>query len=349
MPDKIFEAECIKTNLGDIETFTFSMPVKDVIHIYYVAVRGIDAEDGAVQRPLSRARIEKIKDYVLDGNTFLNSFILNWTESENAPTINGNKIKFPITAAAAQAIDGQHRLAGLEAAIEEAENIGELEIIVTLAIGLNTKNSAKVFLNINTEQKPAPKSLVYDLFGEIESDPEHAMNRATDIARQLNDEEGSPLHRLLKFPGSARGVGKIELSTFVNAYKKHFEPDGEFPKVKLRTFEHQHLVIRNFFSALKTVYSNDGLWTNASQNPFFKAAGFNGASEFLIAKLLQKCAEKGSFTIDTMLEVMSLEEGNLLQWNDMKGLDGKTAKKLVTDYLEKGMISAIGKNATYSF
>ncbi|MBL1917816.1 DGQHR domain-containing protein, partial [Klebsiella pneumoniae] len=87
--------------------------------------------------------------------------------------------------ASIQVIDGQHRLAGLEEAMEEDPKVGEMDILVTLCESLTTPQAAKIFLNINTEQKPVPKSLIYDLFGELEDDETHAINRITDIAREL--------------------------------------------------------------------------------------------------------------------------------------------------------------------
>lgn len=71
-----------RDSFGDIPAFTFSMKVKELIPMYYVAVRGRDNEEGAVQRVLNSRRITSIKKYVLDGNIFFSSFILNWTNAD---------------------------------------------------------------------------------------------------------------------------------------------------------------------------------------------------------------------------------------------------------------------------
>ena len=42
--------EAIKTVFGDIEFYTLPMKIKDVLYIYYVAVRGKDEEEGSIQR-----------------------------------------------------------------------------------------------------------------------------------------------------------------------------------------------------------------------------------------------------------------------------------------------------------
>lgn len=349
MANQKFSAPCIEVKLGEVTAYTFPMTVRELVYIYYVAVRGRDEEEGAVQRPLSARRIESIKDYILEGNTFFNSFILNWTEKSKHVKASAGRINFELVPDAAQAIDGQHRLAGLEEAMEEDEKVGDRSVIVTLCNGLTTKQAATIFLNINTEQRPVPKSLLFDLFGETGNDPNHAINRARDIAQALNDDPKSPLYNILKFPGAPRGAGKIELSTFVTALKKGLENDGEFPKRKLKNLDHQTLVVSNFFEAIKKAYVEEKIWANSTQNPFLRAAGFNGAVDFLLDKLIFKCAEKGSFSVDTISELLGLETRELIRWDDLRGQDGKTARKNVQQYLEKGLSRAIDNKDGYAF
>lgn len=349
MANQKFSAPCIEVKLGEVAAYTFPMTVRELVYIYYVAVRGRDEEEGAVQRPLSARRIESIKDYILEDNTFFNSFILNWTEKSKQVKASAGRINFELVPDAAQAIDGQHRLAGLEEAMEEDEKVGDRSVIVTLCNGLTTKQAATIFLNINTEQRPVPKSLLFDLFGETGNDPNHAINRARDIAQALNDDPKSPLYNILKFPGAPRGAGKIELSTFVTALKKGLENDGEFPKRKLKNLDHQTLVVSNFFEAIKKAYVEEKIWANSTQNPFLRAAGFNGAVDFLLDKLIFKCAEKGSFSVDTISELLGLETRELIRWDDLRGQDGKTARKNVQQYLEKGLSRAIDSKDGYAF
>ena len=337
------------TKFGDIPAYTFSISVKDLVFIHYVAVRGVDEEEGAVQRVLSKTRIGKIKNYILDGNTFFNSFILNWTDTAHPITLDNNEIKIPIIPSAAQVIDGQHRITGLEEAMKEKSDIGDRQAIVTLCQNLTTQQAAGIFLNINTEQRPVPKSLIFDLFGEIEGDPAHAINRATDIAEALNDDPDSPLYRLIKFPGTPRGVGRIELSTFVAAVRKHLEKDGEFYRVKLRSLDAQKAAVSNFFSAIRSFYEAYGVWESAANNPFFKAAGFNGAVDFLCDKLLLKAAERKSFTVETMRQILKLNDQSLLTWDDLQGLDGKTARKRVSEYLSASLTSSLVDQDEYEF
>lgn len=338
---------CIQTTFGDIPVYTFSMKVKDVVFLHYVAVRGVHDEEGAVQRVLNKRRISSIKDFVLSGNMFFNTFILNWTEENDTPEFDGNKISFIIKPAAAQVIDGQHRIAGLQDAMNEDSSIGEKEILVSLCIGLTTRQAATIFLNINSEQKPVPKSLIFDLFGEVEDDSDHAIRRANDIAQELNENSESPFCRLIKFPGNPRGVGIIDLSTVVAALKPHLEQTGIFATVNLNSLNFQKMAILNYFQAINYFYSKEGIWKNKGKNPFFKSSGFYGAIDFLASTLLRKCAERKSFTVEVFKELLNLN--SLLLFDDIKKLDGKTARKRVKDYLESNLLSELPKQNEYEF
>ncbi|MGV1769961.1 DGQHR domain-containing protein [Agrobacterium vitis] len=340
----------LETHFGTTPAYTFAIKARDLITLHYVAVRGRDDEEGAVQRPLNARRINGIRTYILDGNTFFNSFILNWTDENFLPSFSSNNITLPIIKSAAQVIDGQHRLAGLAQAIIVRDPIGDQELLVTLCIGLTTSNAARIFLNINTEQKPVPKSLVYDLFGEVIDDEAHAVNRSTDLARELNDDPDSPLYNQIKFPGAPRGQGSIELSTFVSAFKDHLKPDnGTFYTYKIKDYERQKAAINNFFQALHDFYDNKHFWNSANKNPFLKAAGFNGAVDFFVEVLIKHCAEKRSFSVPTMKQFIGLDQSGLVTWDELRGKDGKTARKAIRTLLESNSLNGLPDHDEYEF
>ena len=350
MPSKdSFEIGCLRTEFSGIPVYTFPMKVKDVIDISYVAVRRRDSEEGAVQRVLNKKRIGSIKDFILAGNMFFNSFILNWTDEENTPKLAETEISIPLVPSSAQMIDGQHRLAGLEAAIEEDSSIADKEILVSLCIGLTTKDAATIFLNINSEQRPVPKSLIYDLFGEVESDADHVINRANDIAQELNENSESPFYKRIKYPGSPRGVGVIDLSTVVAALKKHLEVEGIFAQVNLYSLNFQKLAVLNYFRAIKSFYDEERIWDNKIKNPFFKSSGFNGAIDYLTSTLLMKCAEKKAFSEKTFRDFLGLDKGGLLLHDEIKNLDGKTARKKIEEYLHSNLLNSLPVQEEYAF
>jgi DGQHR domain-containing protein len=340
---------CLKTTFSGLPVYTFPMKVNDLVFISYVAVRGKDDEQGAVQRVLSRRRVGSIRDFVLGGNMFFNSFILNWTDTNFKPTFADDHITIGISGAAAQMIDGQHRLAGLQAATEQNAKIGNNEVLVSLCIGLTTNQAATIFLNINSEQRPVPKSLIYDLFGEVTDDADHSINRAKDISEELNDNPESPFYRAIKFPGNPRGVGILDLSAVVSGLKRHLGPDGAFASVNLRSLNYQRQAVMNYFAAIRSFYEPQGIWTSRVKNPFFKSAGFYGAVDYLTSTLLMKCAEANSFSEKSFRNLLRLDSGDLLIHDDIKNLDGKTARKRIADYLKSHLISELPRQEEYEF
>lgn len=344
---KITIKEYITTKLGEIDAYIFLMKVKDILPIYYVAVRGRDDVQGAVQRVLSKRRIASIKKFILDGNMFFNSFILNWVD-ENYPISfkNGNLV-IPQVPSGAQVIDGQHRLEGLKQACEDCPEIGEQSVIVVLTKNLTTPDAARIFLNINTEQKPVPSSLVYDLFGEVK-DKDYYIVRATDIATRLHEDPQSPYYQCIKLPGSVAGVGKVDLSSVVNALKQFTTEQGVFNEYNLNDFESQYKVVCNFFSAIRAFYEKEMAWLKSS-NPFMANAGCYSGIEFLCKDLIPKCAERKSFAQSTICELVPLDKTDLLYKDELKNKQGKEQRNVVYLYLKTALLKDVPSQDEYKF
>lgn len=329
----------IISKFNEKDIYTFSMKIKDLLSIYYVAARGLSTEQGAVQRILNKRRIDDIKNFILGGNLFVNTFIINWTDSTEEPKIKKDTLNIPLDGRRAQVLDGQHRISGLKEAIIVKPEIGEKYVLVSMALKLSTPEAANIFLNINSEQKPVPKSLIYDLFGEAFDDKEHAINRAGDIISALNNDENSPYFQMVKYPGNQKNAGLIDLAILVNAIKPHLNKDGVFNTYNLNEIETQKKIIKNFYTALREVYQK--YWDFKSENPFFKAAGFNGSFDFLCEVLIPKCIDEKSFSVGKMKELMKIDSDNLYLANSLKNLDGKTARKNVKNFLNENFLRDI--------
>ena len=206
------DVKYIQLHHKDITYYLCRMSGKDLIRISYVARRGESEEEGAVQRILSKNRISSITDYLLNGGYFPTNIILNVVDSSKiAVDENVSVLRFSDESHIAQLLDGQHRVAGMREAIKENPTIGEIEFPVLIAVGLSTSQCATVFISINTEQKNVPKSLIYDLYGLVETpNRDYSLDRGRDIADNLNRMSGSPYAGYVKFPGSARFKGGIQ-------------------------------------------------------------------------------------------------------------------------------------------
>lgn len=337
----------METNFGELKAYIYISKVKDILPIYYVAVRGRDKVEGAVQRVLNRRRIASIKNFVLEGNMFFNTFILNWTDEKCQIKFENDKMLIPLVNAAAQVIDGQHRLEGLKMAVEENGEIGNESIIIIMTQNLSTKDAAKIFLNINTEQKPVPQSLVYDLFGEVKDKTSYIV-RATDIANELHSDVDSPYYQCIKLPGSSQGVGKVDLSTIVNSLKTYINEDGVFARYNLKDYESQYKIICNFFSVIKTFYLKEGCWLK-NTNPFMSNAGFFAATKFLCEDLIPKCVDKKSFEQTTMIDLIKLDEIGLLYREDIKNMQGKEQRSEIYKFLQSALLREVPNQNEYKF
>ena len=313
------------------------LQASDLTEISYASVRGRDEEEGAVQRVLNPRRIASLKEFTLAGGDYPNSIVLNWIDSANKLTFKAGKLSFGVSPRSAQIIDGQHRVEGLREAIKDKKKVGDLQIPVAIYNGLDTRECADIFLSINTEQKPVPRSLVFDLYGvasEHVADP--AAERANDIANKLN-EEGSPYEGLIRLPGKAKAKIGIDLSTAVTALKPLVEPKGVFEQVGIKELEMETRIILNLFNVLKSWYQNK--WKDP-ENAFMYAAGFSGAVDFMKNRLVTFCNTKKSYTEDTIRKAMQLEEANILLRSELSGLQGRAALRKVSESLVERFMPA---------
>lgn len=328
----------------DIESHVFKVPVKEILPFYYVAVRGKTKEKAAVQRVLSAKRITDISNYVLSGNMFLNTFILNWANEDSSLIISDTEIKIPKINASLQVLDGQHRLAGIEKAFEVNPEIGEREILVVLTNNLSTTEAAEVFLNINYEQKQVPKSLVYDLFGEIR-DPEYNIIRAREIAVRMNDDPDSPYYQCVKMP-SASNKGRVDLSTMITSLKDYLKDGALFDQFNLTELELQYKVIYNYQMVLKEAYGSE--WFGMG-NPFMTNAGYTAAIKFLCDKIIPICVKARTFEINYIKENLNINHDEILLREDIKNLQGKEQRQRVYDFLLSMFTKDIPENNGYKF
>lgn len=328
---KTVKAPYIDTKQGDRKFLLTKLPASVVTAISYAAIRGQTDEEGAVQRVLNQGRINSIKTFTLQGGDYPNAVVLNWVSQNNRLSSSDGTLEFTIGDGLAQIIDGQHRIAGIRAAIEENKSLGRLELPVVIYRNLSTQECADIFLSINTEQKPVPRSLVFDLYGVAsESVVDHAAVRARDIAMFLND-SGSPYEGEIKMPGAAKRQGGIPLSSAVTGIKPLVEENGVFEQIAIRELEIQKQIILNWFVTLQNIYGEH--W-NDKGNVFQYASGFLAAMEFLRLQLIPYCNTQESFEVKTIQAAFKLA-GTLIYQAEVKGQGGSEAQKKIYARLQE--------------
>lgn len=216
------------------------------------------------QRKLDQSKVNKIADYLIDDqdSIFPTNIVLAIPEDafeiDNETTAN---VEFTIKAFVLEQIqhtvyvtivDGQHRIRGIEVALERLTNdIEEIaryvdhnvdnnfrrrytrlvdaknkllnfELIVTFILNATIDYQAMVFSTINRTQTKVSENLVQSLFGL--TDKESPQKTALEIALSLNAFPNSPFFKRVKLFGHSRdivgGDPIITQSSFVKAIVK---------------------------------------------------------------------------------------------------------------------------------
>lgn len=192
----------------------------------------INAEEEGIQRRVQIKRIEAIRDYLENQveSFFPNTVILSVDLSNNEDFMNEyskyeesdvGTFDFPEDIQF-QIVDGQHRLAGLFISSDQLQKSFEMPVVLLINITLNT--CAKIFADVNGNQAPVNRSVIYDLYELMngEDNIEIAKNKKLhSICKMLNNDNKSPLYQHIKMLGI--GNGAISQAFFVNALRKAFD------------------------------------------------------------------------------------------------------------------------------
>jgi len=217
--------------------------IEDNAKIFDDQVQIIPEYNPQIQRRTNSSKVEKIADYLLtdptamfptniviaipqqvidekkednDGNTII---VLNQIVKDELLKNNGDVFL--------TIIDGQHRIKGIERAIEriketinnpsEESNIIqnnailnrllELELIVTFFIDPILEYQAMIFSTINKTQTKVPENLVYSLFGLTKADT--PQKTALEVVLALNGIEKSPFFNRIKLVGANYKRGEL--------------------------------------------------------------------------------------------------------------------------------------------
>jgi len=185
---------------------------------------GIDLQSNVegIQRRLQIERIKNISDYIQgEDDNFLPNSILLSVDVSGVPEFEEeylqieekeigyfdfpDDIRFSV-------IDGQHRLAGLSLVKEEI--LVDFEITTILLINVSKPTAAKLFSDINGKQKAVNRSLIYDLYQEMDSKKVETIKKFHSICRGFYSNTESPLYRQIKMLGI--GSGAISQAFFID-------------------------------------------------------------------------------------------------------------------------------------
>lgn len=196
---------------GNHRFYTLTMPSDVLATTCFVTTKEEDPQAG-FQRVLDRERANQIAQYIDIGfGTIPSSIVLSaQPEAELRVVGRGKTLEFRNTQHAFLVLDGQHRVFGFSLA-ETA-----LRVPVVIYNGLSRQDETRLFIDINTKQRPVPNELLLAIkkLADYESDTEQLLGGLFDLFTERTD---SPILGLMS-PAS-RTSGKLSRVTFNSAVK----------------------------------------------------------------------------------------------------------------------------------
>ncbi len=191
---------------GEHRFYSLTMPSDVLGRTCYATTREEDAFEG-FQRVLDKRRAQDIADYIDTGlGTIPNSIVLSaQPEAEIKILERGKTLEFVDAPRNFLIIDGQHRVFGFALAKSE------LRVPVIIFNGLSKSQESRLFIDINTKQRPVPNELLLDIkkLADYEDDQEKLLGKLFDL---FNESSDSPLLGLMS--PSAKRKGYISRVTF---------------------------------------------------------------------------------------------------------------------------------------
>jgi DGQHR domain-containing protein len=196
---------------GKHRFYTLSMP-SDVLAETCIVERRNEEPAAGFQRTLDRKRAEEIARYIDFGfGTIPGSIVLSaQPEAELQYRRTTRTLSFNRAPRAFLILDGQHRVYGFQLAISK------LRVPAVIYNGLTRTEECRLFMDINTKQRPVPNELLLDIkrLADTETDSEALLRDVFDAFDKNSD---SPLLGLLT--PSEKKRGRISRVTFNAALK----------------------------------------------------------------------------------------------------------------------------------
>lgn len=160
------------------------MPSDVLAHTCFVSTRDEDPKKG-FQRLLDRKRAQQIADYIdLGFGTIPTSIVLSAQASANLRIIgSGKTLEFTDHPKAFLILDGQHRVFGFSLAKTA------LRVPVVIYNNLTPRDESRLFIDINTKQRPVPNELLLDIkrLAEYQNEVESLMGEIFDLFDSSSD------------------------------------------------------------------------------------------------------------------------------------------------------------------
>jgi DGQHR domain-containing protein len=257
---------------GNHKFYTCTMDSDVLASNAFVVSRSEDPKEG-FQRYLNKSRAMEIAEYIDTGfGTVPSSIVLSAQEDaefeydSKAKTINFLPSKYSFLI-----LDGQHRVYGFSLAKSK------LRVPVVIYDGLSLLEEVKIFIDLNTKQKPVPNELLLDI-KKLANDEKEDEKFINDLFDLFHSEKNS-VFRGLTSPAT-KELGKISR---VNL-KSSFTPI--YPRVKHIEILKVYAMVNTYLTAVDHIASEKGVKT-AITNPTIL-----GGVMMLFPEVLEKAKDR---------------------------------------------------------
>jgi DNA sulfur modification protein DndB len=224
----------IKTKMGKFTAYTFSVRPEYLLKIAFVSHRakGKPSDIDAYQRMLKKSRLNSIRQYISEGGIFPTNIVVNiaqskWLtfdrgkqESEDKSSIFG-WLNIRPAYRVAWIIDGQHRLFAYAGHPDSIKGL----ISVMAFVDLPASEQARLFVDINAEQRKVKQSLLQELYAELHWDAEEIEVRMQAVlSKTIQALDGDPtspfFQRIQKADDVRTDLRCISLTTIFKALEQ---------------------------------------------------------------------------------------------------------------------------------
>jgi DGQHR domain-containing protein len=197
---------------GEHRFYTLTMPSSVLAACAYATSKDEDPVAG-FQRVLDEGRAQEIADYIDSGGTIPSSVVLSAQPDSGFKSVDRSKTAaFKFGRYSFLIIDGQHRVFGF------AKAKTAFRVPVVIYDNLTKDQEAKLFIDINTKQRPVPKELLLAIksLANSESDIEARLAQIFDLF------DAHPKSALIGYTSSnKKAAGKIDRVTFNAGLRPH--------------------------------------------------------------------------------------------------------------------------------
>jgi DGQHR domain-containing protein len=176
---------------GKFRFYTLTVPSRVLAKTCYATTPDEDPDKG-FQRVLERKRAQEIADYIDSGVAPIPTSIVLSAQTDANLTIigRGKTVQFDDDRHAFLILDGQHRVYGFSLAKTD------VRVPVVIFNGLTVVEESRLFIDINTKQRPVPNALLLAIknLAMYETDKEALLRSIFDL---FNRTPSSPLFGLM--------------------------------------------------------------------------------------------------------------------------------------------------------